>query len=582
MGLEALTGLMGLIPNDLWIDRDQWIEIGHGLKALCESDDEGFDVFDAWSASWEGGYDAAATRKAWDSFGAGGLKSKGQALKARAEGFDAGGFKAWAQQQASSAFDDGAGAADAAAALAAGVGVNFGTDQQKAARAVLRWYDGRIKRLGEGDWRQYDETTGLWLAWGDNHMLRLIEALAHDRKQKAIDKAQAKKLGSRAFLSSVAVLAAINASVVGKVGDFDSSPLLLGVPSGVIDLGRGASRAVRKGAPAEMVSKRMGVDPAPLGTPCPVWTGFLAEFCQGDAALEEWLQVYAGYALTGLVEQHVMPFFYGSGGNGKSVFLNVLRSVWGEYGAQIDHRLLFEKSGGFHLAPLAVLAGVRLGTVTDVASGAVWDTQIMKMLTGGDEVTANRMHQDPITFRPVAKLLVSGNDMPMVKDMDDGIKRRMRMLPMTGKPKAVDVQLPEKLRGEYGAILRWALEGLDLYWMRGGLAVSKAVDDETEAYSKMLDPFGRWVKECVVADTAAGAKVRGPGSPGRARVSVSDLFRSWDAFRAGEGRHAMPPQSSGALSRKMATKGFVFATVEGRSYLYGYTLAAQENASGVF
>ena len=82
--LEELRVTMGYIPNTPDIDRDVWIEIGHGLKALCEYDLDGFTVFDEWSALHDS-YDAAKTKAAWDSFGAGGLKSKGGLLLDRAE-----------------------------------------------------------------------------------------------------------------------------------------------------------------------------------------------------------------------------------------------------------------------------------------------------------------------------------------------------------------------------------------------------------------------------------------------------------------------------------------------------------------
>ena len=102
LGLEALRELMAMVPNDL--DRDGWIEVGHGLKALCENDDEGFEVFDAWSQLHDS-YDTGKTRAAWDSFGASGLRTKGGLLRARAEGLDGEGFRKW---EASVVFDDGA------------------------------------------------------------------------------------------------------------------------------------------------------------------------------------------------------------------------------------------------------------------------------------------------------------------------------------------------------------------------------------------------------------------------------------------------------------------------------------------
>jgi putative DNA primase/helicase len=376
-----------------------------------------------------------------------------------------------------------------------------------------------------------------------------------------MDPEVSKKLTSVKFIEGIARAAALHVSVIGKTTDFDRVALLLGVPSGVIDLRPGASRRIRRGRASEMVSKAMWVDPAAPGTACPEWTRFLAEFTRGDASLAEWLQVRAGYCLTGLMDEYIMPFYHGSGGNGKSVYLNALRSVWGEYGAQIEHRLLFEKVGGYHLAPLAVLAGVRLAIVTDVPQAASWDVHIMKMLTGDDAITANRMHQNPITFKSTAKVDVSGNGEPVVKDMDEGVRRRLKLIPLTAQPKVIDKQLSRKLLDEYGAILAWALAGLDKYWALGGLPASKTVDDATREYHNMLDPFQRWTDAALSKDATAGAM-----------LSAADMYRSWDAFRSGEGRHGMTPANPARLVRKLVDKGFVFSLKDGYSILRGYKL----------
>jgi len=100
LALEALAALMRLIPNNL--ERDGWIEVGHGLKALCADDEDGFTVFDAWSQA-HASYDAAKTRTAWDSFGASGLRTQGGLLRARAEALNPTEFRKW---EAKVVFDD--------------------------------------------------------------------------------------------------------------------------------------------------------------------------------------------------------------------------------------------------------------------------------------------------------------------------------------------------------------------------------------------------------------------------------------------------------------------------------------------
>jgi putative DNA primase/helicase len=560
--VRDIAGLMKLIPNDD-VPYDDWITKAERAKALAMDETDAWEGFEPWSAK-SSKHDPDETERRWATIKP--SRTSGKELLTEAAAADPKGFAAWQAREQKAVFDDG----EVAPAIAGPDDIEFFADQEKSSIEVVRYFAGRLKQVGRDDWREFNETTGRWREWTGNHMFRRVLELVNARKKRALDPEVAKKLGSVKFIEQIARAAALHASVVGKVTDFDRNALLLGVPSGVIELGKGRPRTVRPGVASEMVAKAMWVDPAPPGTAHPVWSKFLAEFTQGDASLEEWLQVRAGYCLTGLMDEYVMPFYHGSGGNGKSVYLNALRSVWGEYGTQMEHRLLFEKVGGYHLAPLAVLAGVRLAIVTDVPPAASWDVHIMKMLTGNDAITANRMHQNPITFKSTAKVDVSGNGEPVVKDMDDGVRRRLKLIPTIAKPKVIDKQLDRKLMDEYGAILSWALTGLDMYWALGGLPASKVVDDATREYHALLDPFQRWLDTYVVKDPTPGAK-----------VSTTDLFRSWDAFRSEERNHNTAPLNTGALSRKMRDKGFTFNPMQGYNYLRGYKIT-KSSAADVF
>jgi putative DNA primase/helicase len=559
--IRDIGRLLDLIPNPD-VDYDAWIARAHQVKALALDEEDGEGAFHLWSEK-SGKYDPDETTRRWATVRP--SRTAGLVLLADAEAADPEGFARIMNAEAAGVFDDGVSppppGPSGPSGSGGGGGCEFFVDQERSSISVVEYFAGRIKQVGRGEWREFDEATGRWREWTGDHMMRRVLELVRERKGRALDPEVAKKLGSVKFIQGIVQAATVHRSVVGRTTDFDRLPLLLGVPSGVIELGKGRSRAVRRGAASEMVCKAMWVDPAPPGTPHPVWSKFLAEFTQGDASLEEWLQVRAGYCLTGLMDEYIMPFYHGSGGNGKSVYLNALRSVWGEYGTQMEHRLLFEKVGGYHLAPLAVLAGVRLAVVTDVPQAASWDVHIMKMLTGDDAITANRMHQNPVTFKSTAKIDVSGNGEPVVKDMDEGIRRRLKLIPLTAQPKIVDKQLSRKLADEYPAILSWALAGLDLYWGLGGLPASKTVDDATRDYHNMLDPFQRWLDTGPVKDSTQGAK-----------ISTGDLFRSWDAFRCSEGRASAAPLNTGHLTRKMGEKGFTFVKSSGYTYLWGYKL----------
>ena len=570
--IKNIKGVVALVPNNT--GHNEWMARMHQIWVLAKDKEDGREAWLEFSGRWvtpktstcSVDYDPAAK---WDDTDwSKPIDTAGQLLLEDACQANPDEFARIMNAEADDAFNDATNHAaalkDHAAKLAGKV--EFVEDTQRAARAVLKALGGTVKRIGPGDWRQFDETVGRWRAYRDDHMLRVVEEAAFQRREaRALSKGMAKKIGTVKYLRAVSTLAAINAEVTGDMGDFDADPLLLGVPSGVIDLRPGASRAVRVGQVGEMVSKATVCDPAMLGASGARWKKFLHEFTQGDTGLEDWLQVYAGYCLTGLTRHHVMPFFYGDGRNGKSVYLNTLRRVWGEYGMAIDKRLLFEKQGTPHGAFTAVLAGRRFGVLTDVKQDAVWDEEEVKRLTGGDEISANLMHQNPFNFMPVMKFAVGGNHQPGAKTMDAGLRERMKLVPLNSHPRVRDATLPFLLTAEYAEILRWALDGLDLYWANrgaageaGALAVSTTVEGATDAYNDVLDPFGRWQKRCLVKANS--------------NTPMTEVYKSWDNFRNNEQLFGQKPSTIATLSRALVAMGFRTDEINDRSHLLGYTI----------
>jgi len=261
----------------------------------------------------------------------------------------------------------------------------------------------------------------------------------------------------------------------------------------------------------------------------------------------------------------VVVFVYGPGGNGKSVFLDMVGEVMGDYHERADHRVFMESKGGKHLSPLAVLEGARLVTVPDVAVGATWDMGLVKQASGGGAITANRMRQDPTTYVPRFKIVMAGNEKPRLDTVDDGVRRRMRLVPALFRPKSIDTGLVDKLRGEKAEILRWMVDGWAA-WAAMGLPACKTIDDATSAYLDAADVFGRWVGECLVA--------------GSSRVRMGDAFRSWDAYRGAEGSYNSAPSKVQELSTKLKDAGFAVKRDNAGAYIEGAELI--NNSKTVF
>jgi putative DNA primase/helicase len=169
---------------------------------------------------------------------------------------------------------------------------------------------------------------------------------------------------------------------------------------------------------------------------------------------------------------------------------------------------------------------------SETEQGRSWAESRIKQLTGGDKIRARFMRQDFFEFLPAFKLGIVGNHQPMLANVDDAMRRRFNIVPFLHRPAKPDSALESKLRAEWPAILRWAIDGC-LDWQRHGLTRPKAVVDATENYFADQDMFGQWLGECCRTE---------PGN-GFLKATSAELFGSWKTF-AGQAGHPIGTQTA--------------------------------------
>jgi putative DNA primase/helicase len=258
-----------------------------------------------------------------------------------------------------------------------------------------------------------------------------------------------------------------------------------------------------------------------------MWLSFLDRVFEGDADLIGFARRMLGYSLTGSIRDHALFFLYGTGGNGKGVFLNTWHKIMGDYSCIASMETFVASKSERHPTDLAMLRGARAVIAQETEEGQRWAESRIKALTGGDAISARFMRQDFFTFEPAFKLIIAGNHKPSLRNVDEAVRRRFNLVPFTVTiPKAErDPNLPEKLVAEWPGILAWAIEGC-LEWQRIGLAPPPAVLDATEEYLADEDAIGRFLDErCATGDLFAIEEVQ-------------DLFASWRDWCATTGEYA--------------------------------------------
>ena len=285
----------------------------------------------------------------------------------------------------------------------------------------------------------------------------------------------------------------------------DTHKIYINTPAGVIDLRDGT---LHDHAPEQYITKITSVEYSP-NADCPKWLSFLDDIFMGDKDLIRYIQKAVGYSLTGSTSEQCVFFLFGTGRNGKSTFIDVIRDIVGDYAANIQpETIMVRKTGGNAInSDIARLKGARLVTSVEPNEGMRINEGLLKQLTGEDVVTARKLYGDEFEFKPEFKLWVSTNHKPIIRGTDTGIWRRIHLIPFTVQipENKIDRRLKYKLAAEMPGIFRWAVDGCLLY-QREGLKMPRAVADSFKEYRREMDVISAFIEDCCV--TGKGCSVQ--------------------------------------------------------------------------
>jgi putative DNA primase/helicase len=340
-----------------------------------------------------------------------------------------------------------------------------------------------------------------------------------------------------------------------QIAELDPDAFAFNVQNGTLELRHHDAGGVRlrKHRRGDMISKLSPVR-FDRKADAPLFHAFLARVLP-DPAVRAFLQRYLGYAMTGDTSEQCLVLLHGRGANGKSTLVELVSWLLGDYATALPFASLLHddrRRGSEPTPDIARLPGARLVSASEPEIGQRFSESFVKQLTGGETITARNLNQPFFEFRPAFKLLLSFNHKPNVRGQDEGIWRRLHLVPFDVEipPPERDLELLAKLKTEGPGVLNWLLDGLRL-WLEDGLAVPEVVRAATDGYRVDSDPVGQFL---------AAATSPMPG----ARVQASLLYGAYAAWCR---QAAYSPWSQNAFGRSLADRGLRKIRSRGMEYL---------------
>lgn len=366
------------------------------------------------------------------------------------------------------------------------------------------------------------------------NLLNLKLKEAESESMKGFLQSQIKYYRSLLKASALKDLMFLLQSICLDAEDWDEADSIFPANNRLVDLKSGKDFEVLKELKISRHS-RVNFD---SNAKAPRWEQFIQEVTGGDQELAEYLQRAVGYSLSGLGTEQVLFILFGSGANGKNVFLELLYELFGSMAHQTNFSILEkayrgDDSPGKASPHLAAFMGKRFVMASESHEGSAFNDGIIKSLTGDAHITARQLYSRETVFKNRAKIWVSCNNMPRVSDLTEGFWRRLHIIPFQVKFKEStrDKTLRDKLVAELPGILNWALTG-SMLWYRDGLNAPKRIEEAVLRYRIDSDPVGGFLEEKCIQHpkVSSNKKVLFDGYKKFCKVEGSDEVLPYNKF----------------------------------------------------
>ena len=419
---------------------------------------------------------------------------------------------------------------------------------------------------------RFNHTSKEWLVWNgqywgkDRKLQRynFAEDVSQYRQRQAIsikDSAEKMKMfsfgvhsGDKGKMDSMLAVASTLSEFATTSDDWDQDEFLFQCKNGILVLTDGS---FIEGKPDYMISQSSGIDYDP-NAQCPVFDQFLIDIMDGDEKLAEYLLMCLGYSLSGLTDEQCMFILNGNGANGKSVLLDLMSHVFGDYLVHTRFDAFLKKYNSTSTNDLARLSKARMVKANESGVGKNWDEERIKEITGGDKITARFLYAEYFEFRSKIKLWCATNNLPKTDDLSDTFWRRIVVIPFDRQFKGVDrnTNILAELKCESSGILNRLYQGLQQWTDITLKKPPPRVEGAVKEYKAESDIVVQWVD-------MAGVTKNGGYNTTTAKV-VYKSFTDWH-----EANESGKPVSQIIFGKRMKSMGMGSEKIGGNKVYVG-------------
>jgi P4 family phage/plasmid primase-like protien len=412
-------------------------------------------------------------------------------------------------------------------------------DQGNAERFAFK-HGENLRCIGKAD----SESSGRWLVWDDRLWLpdaelmrqRFAQTMPSDMRRDAMKRGadikeveRIESLCSAARISSFVKLARSIPPIPARQEKFDAegTVLVLNCQNGTLELpaiGDDPVVNLREPRREDMITR---ISPAAYRpeAPCPRWDRAMRDWTGKDEEMARTLQQLVGLSLTGVTTKHLFIIMLGDGQTGKTTFQEAILHILARYGGTIpsDH-LVLQRNNATDERRAVKLVGLRFVSSSETKQGGTLDESFIKIITGGDTLSARELYAESFDFKPQAKVWLRTNYPLTIRGTDNGIWRRIVEIPFAQIIKSPDRSLPDRLREEADGILAWAVRGWLDYVKSGDLYLAPSVIKAKEDYQKDQDIIGVFIEEECDLDS-------------RFSVTKRELYAKYKIWAEGTGKN---------------------------------------------